>query len=104
MKLRNKIILIVFSIILLIGLVHQFNKYQFENYKTNLISELEHYKNKYGTYPADLKKLKLKDHKSLYYSYDSIENSYQLAYPTGFGLNTTFYDSKTKTWKEKFNF
>ncbi len=72
---------------------------------SRLISNLEKYKSKKDNYPVDLRTSKIKCATWVYYSTDSIQDSFSLAYTEGIlNVNTIFYDSKKGEWEKRFNY
>lgn len=72
---------------------------------SHLISDLERYKSQKGKYPADLQTSGIIYENWVYYTTDSTQDNFSLAYSEGImDVNTIFYDSKTRKWEKRFNY
>jgi hypothetical protein len=72
---------------------------------SQLISQLEKYKLKHGSYPLTLNSISTKVDDDVHYSVDSTRHNFILAYTEGtMNANTVSYSSKTEKWEKRFNY
>ncbi len=83
--------------------IWQYRKYAFENYKTEVISKLEKYRDENSSYPDNLSIINFDEKYDIRYYVDSLKQNFILSYSSGFiGCNANKYDSQTKKWTIEF--
>lgn len=96
--------LLLLTLLLLLG-CFTYKRRVFQHNKKTLIEKLEAYKIDRGVYPKDLTQLGISLDKTFYYTTDSLQQCFTLAYSSGLmDVNTNQYDSRSQQWTETFSY